>query len=337
MRTPWCLASGVTPFSSFVLKPRITAPAAPAMITSFFVIRPTSVGDDLERHLRALDPLEQLPDGLGGPEDVGLDDHLEDLLLRRGDVGEEVLNGDVLLGGIDGRDLLLQALRLLLGELLRLPGVLGAPERGAASGGAGPADDPDRHRRGGLLDRVTLVVEHGAHLGPVGAADDGVARAQRSLLDDDRRKRAAAHVHLGLDDDSGDLRLGVRLELKDVGLQEDHFEKVVDPGPLDGRHRHRDRLPAPVLRCDAPLLHLRLHLVQVGALHVHLVHGDNLDHLGVARVLERLVRLGHEPVVGGDDQDRDVGHQAPRARILLNAAWPGVSRKVIFRPLCTTW
>ena len=28
---------------------------------------------------------------------------------------------------------------------------------------------------------------------------------------------------------------------------------------------------------------------------------------------------------------------APRARILLNAAWPGVSRKVIFLPLCSTW
>ena len=28
---------------------------------------------------------------------------------------------------------------------------------------------------------------------------------------------------------------------------------------------------------------------------------------------------------------------APRARILLNAAWPGVSRKVIFFPLNSTW
>ena len=28
---------------------------------------------------------------------------------------------------------------------------------------------------------------------------------------------------------------------------------------------------------------------------------------------------------------------APRARILLKAAWPGVSRKVIFRPLYSIW
>ena len=43
MRTPWCLASGVTPFSSLVLKPMITAPPVPAMSTSFLVTRPTSV------------------------------------------------------------------------------------------------------------------------------------------------------------------------------------------------------------------------------------------------------------------------------------------------------
>jgi len=28
---------------------------------------------------------------------------------------------------------------------------------------------------------------------------------------------------------------------------------------------------------------------------------------------------------------------APRARIWVNAAWPGVSRKVIFWPLSSTW
>ena len=28
---------------------------------------------------------------------------------------------------------------------------------------------------------------------------------------------------------------------------------------------------------------------------------------------------------------------APRARIALNAAWPGVSRNVIFRPATSTW
>ena len=28
---------------------------------------------------------------------------------------------------------------------------------------------------------------------------------------------------------------------------------------------------------------------------------------------------------------------APRARIAVNASWPGVSRNVILRPLCSTW
>ena len=29
--------------------------------------------------------------------------------------------------------------------------------------------------------------------------------------------------------------------------------------------------------------------------------------------------------------------EAPRERILVKAAWPGVSRKVIFRPACSIW
>ena len=53
-----------------------------------------------------------------------------------------------------------------------------------------------------------------------------------------------------------DLGLGVRLQLEDVRLQENHVQEVVDPGSLDGRNRHGDRLPAPVLRGDAALLHL---------------------------------------------------------------------------------
>src|ERR1017187_6747348 len=57
-----------------------------------------------------------------------------------------------------------------------------------------------------------------------------------------------AAVHLGLDDDSRHLGLGVRLELQDIGLEDDHLEQVIQARPLHGRHRHRDRFPSPVLR-----------------------------------------------------------------------------------------
>ena len=53
---------------------------------------------------------------------------------------------------------------------------------------------------------------------------------------------------------------------------------------------------------------LGLDPVRVGVGLVDLVEGDDDRHLGRLGVADRLERLGHDPVVGGDDDDRDVGH-----------------------------
>ena len=51
----------------------------------------------------------------------------------------------------------------------------------------------------------------------------------------------------------------------------------------------------------------RLHAVEVGAFHVHLVDRDDERDLGVLHVLQRLVGLRHETVVGRHHQHGDVG------------------------------
>ncbi len=164
----------------------------------------------------------------------------------------------------------------------------------------------------------------------MGAADDGVAGPKRALLDNDGRERAAADVHLGLDDDARDLGLRVRLQFKDVRLQKDHLQEVVDAGPLGRGDGNRDGFPAPVLRDDSALLHLRLHLVDIRALHVHLVHRDDDDHLCGPRVLEGLVRLRHETVVRRNHEDGDVGHRGTARPHLVER---GVARRVEERDL----
>ena len=47
-------------------------------------------------------------------------------------------------------------------------------------------------------------------------------------------------------------------------------------------------------------------------------------------MVDSLHRLRHDAVIGGDNQYHDIGDLAPRARMAVNASWPGVSRKVIF-------
>ena len=75
------------------------------------------------------------------------------------------------------------------------------------------------------------------------------------------------------------------------------------------------------------------HPLGVRVRKVDLVHRDDDRHLGGARVRDRLLRLRHDAVVGGDDEDGDVGRPSRRGRACaVNASWPGVSRNVTFRP-----
>jgi hypothetical protein len=60
-----------------------------------------------------------------------------------------------------------------------------------------------------------------------------------------------------------------------------------------------------------------------------LLIADDHRHAGVLGVRDRLDRLRHEAVVGGDHEHHDVGHLRAAARMAVNASWPGVSRKVI--------
>ena len=264
-------------------------------------------GKDFEGDLRALDAVENVAHGLDGAEHVALQHDAQRLLLRRGDLGEKLLDRNLLRLRVQRDGLLLEAVLLHLGQPLGLAGVLHRLEGRAAVGGAGPADDLHRHGGRRLLHRLAPVVEHGAHPGVMRAAHDGVARVERAPLHDDGRGRTAADVDLRLDDDARGLGLRIGLQLEHVGLQKDVVEQVGDALVLDGGHGHGDGLAAPVLGRDAAFLHLALHAVEVGAFDVHLVDRDDERDLGVLHVLERLVGLRHETVVSRHHKHGDVG------------------------------
>ena len=65
---------------------------------------------------------------------------------------------------------------------------------------------------------------------------------------------------------------------------------------------------APLLGLQALGGELGLDAVRVGVGQVDLVDGDDDRHLGRARVRDRLLRLRHDAVVGGDDEHGDVRH-----------------------------
>src|SRR5919202_1241214 len=145
---------------------------------------------------------------------------------------------------------------------------------------------------------------------PVGVTgDDRVAGAQRAALDQDGRDRAAALVQLALDDHTlrVHLRVGAQVQ-RGVGGQQDRREQVVD-ALTGGRGDIDEHRVAAVLLGHQPVLgELLTDLGGVGPLLVDLVDGDHDRHRGGLGVVERLDRLRHDTVVGGHDQDDDVGH-----------------------------
>ena len=77
---------------------------------------------------------------------------------------------------------------------------------------------------------------------------------------------------------------------------------------LLGGHLGELRRAPPVLGLQALRGELALHAVGVRVRQVDLVDRDDDRHLGRPRVRDRLLRLRHDAVVGGDHEDGDVRH-----------------------------
>ncbi len=138
------------------------------------------------------------------------------------------------------------------------------------------------------------------------AADEVVADLERACLDEHGGDRSAAALEVRVDDGPERVAVGVRFELEDVGGQNDRGEQVVDALACAGAEVHTLVLAAVVAHDDALLRQLLVHPVRVGVVLVDLVDRDDDRHLGRSRVVDRLDRLGHHAVIGGDDQHDQV-------------------------------
>ena len=154
-----------------------------------------------------------------------------------------------------------------------------------------------------------MLVEHGTHT-PVGASGhDRVTDPQRAALDQDGAHGAAALVELGLDGHAAGLGVRVGPQVQGgIRGQQDGLEELVDVETLLGGDVHEHRVAAVLLGDQTVLGELATDLVRVGALLVDLVDCHDDRHVGRLGVVEGLDGLGHDAVVGGHDEDGDVGH-----------------------------
>jgi hypothetical protein len=104
---------------------------------------------------------------------------------------------------------------------------------------------------------------------------------------------------------------GLALRSSNLRLQQDLIEELLDAGPLLRTDLGMQDVAAELLEQHAVLQEVLLHLGHVRCGEVHLVDRHDHRHAGVLGVADRLDRLRHHLVVGGDDQDHDVGDLRP--------------------------
>ena len=175
----------------------------------------------------------------------------------------------------------------------------GLSKPSTSTGSPGPA----------LLDLLAAVVVERLHAAGRIARDDGVADAQRAAVDEHRGDGAAPDVEPRLDDRPGRVGGRVRGELElEVGDEQHLLEQVVEADPLLRGDLGELGRAAPLLGLQPVGGEVGLHPVGVRVGQVDLVHGDDDRHARRARVRDRLARLRHDAVVGGDDEHGDVSH-----------------------------
>ena len=132
-----------------------------------------------------------------------------------------------------------------------------------------------------------------------------------AVLHQNRGHRAAALIQFGFDHGPrhGPVRVG--LQLQNIGLEQDHFQKLLQADLLLGRNLGKDRLAAPGLRHQAVLGERLFDPFRVGVGFVDFIDRHDQGHLGGFGVVDGLDGLGHDPVIGRHHEDDDIRHLRP--------------------------
>ena len=263
--------------------------------------------DDLQSDVVGAELVQRIDQGLDGTLNIGLQDDIEllgSLLHPLIKLFQRDLRGD--------GELPLPLLPdPILPDVAGLFLVIDADELRAGLGNPRKADDFHRHRRPGLADTPALIVDHRPNPAEFRLGDERVPLAQRAFLNQYGRHRPPAPVQFRFDDHAAGRPGRIRFEFHDIGLQQDHLQKLPDPLSLLGRNLAKDRIAAPFLREQLVFGQGLTDLRRIGARFVHFIDGHDNGNSGHLGMVDRLHRLPHHPVVGGHDQNHDIRHLGP--------------------------
>ena len=171
----------------------------------------------------------------------------------------------------------------------------------------------EAEQRGGhggphFVHALVTLVEECLHAAEVRTGQHHVALLERTVAHKHRGHVAAPLVERRLDDRARSLAVGVGFEFEHVGLEQHLLQKVGNADALFGGDVLALILAAPFFHEEVHGSQSLLNLVGVGVGLIYLVDGEDDGHVGSHGVADGFLRLRHDVVVGGDDDDGDVRH-----------------------------
>ena len=178
----------------------------------------------------------------------------------------------------------------------------------AGGGHFSQAGDLHRGGRTGGFDLNALIVAHGTHTANGGTSNQTVTLVQGAVLNQQGSNGALALIQAGFHNGTLGAAVGVGFQLHDLCFQDNAFQQILDACASSGRHGDAGSFAAPVFGHDLVLGQLFLHALRVSRRLIHLVDGNDQLDVGSLGVVDGLDGLGHDAVIGSNDQNRDIGH-----------------------------
>ncbi len=121
------------------------------------------------------------------------------------------------------------------------------------------------------------------------------------------RRGRAARLDAGFDDVALGAAVGIRLQLEQFGLEQNHFQQLVDALFRQCGNVHENRVAAPIVRHQPLVLQLLADFQGIGVGMVNFVDRHQNGNFGRLRVIEGFEGLRHDAVVGGHHEHDEVG------------------------------
>ena len=168
------------------------------------------------------------------------------------------------------------------------------------------SDNLHRYRRSGGFDLFARIVCHGPNTAYRRSDNDGIARMERAVLNQNCRHRSAAAVKLRLNDNSFRATVRIGFEFLHLRDKKNHFQQLRQSFFRESGHRHANRITAPFFRNQVVFCQLLLDIFRIGAGLVDFI--DRHDDRNSCRLcmIDSFHRLRHDTVIRSNDKNGDI-------------------------------